>query len=420
MFKLVLYEMKKLFSNKGICLLLGVLILLPPFLVPELDKHNRSDMVSDKSGNQVPYYVYLEQIDQDLGKYKGDLFDPKLSERIEKDYEIDLILQRVDPDKISQIYGKKLSYDELYEKVDELNETVFLEETDFPRRTYYNSVVHKLYNLKQKLSKENYQNEYAFIALNPVDKVRDAIARQKELNQQMEQLKSVPIDQVLSFEHLFSVLNIVSFSLSFFFLFLMPSIFNLECKDKMLRLLKTTSLGKRKVAIAKAITVVVLSTIIPLVSTLFSTLIIHLRYGLHNWNVSTMLIQDGYIFYNLFGYYIRRLVLMMLGCLGMSVIGTFLSSIIKSSYIALGIMIAYYVIWMFWAPGTGLIDWKTFTPMHILSDSGTTVLNSTSLFYRNHLYSQELILQVFWILISIFLLYLSYIAYQKRQITNES
>ncbi len=414
MSKLVFYEVKKLFHRKGICFLLLCMILLPPFFVPKLDEHNHNYMVSDSSGNPIRGYELTAIEDKSLSLYKGNLLEKELSLRIDHDFEINHILSEVDPNKVIERYGKKLSYEELYQKIDEIDESLFYEE--FPHRTdYFSSLVHQLYQLNASLTVDNYSSYF----INPANSPEEENIRKEIYAKKLNTLK-VYVDNMYGFRQLFSTLNIVSFILSFFFLFLMPSIFSEECRHKMLRLLKTTKEGKRRVGLAKVITVVLLSIAIPLVSILFTTLVIHLRYGLQNWNVSATLISNQNMLYSMFGYYIRRMLLMIIGCLGMSVIGAFLSSMISNSYVSLGILIVYYICWMFWTSGTSYIDWRTFTPMHILSDSGTTVLGSGVFLLQSHMISLEWILHIFWMVVTIVLLGLSYIAYQKRQVTNES
>lgn len=415
MSKLVFYEMKKLFHNKWICLLLLAIVILPPFLVPELDKHNQNYMASDSSGNPILGYELEKQEDKSFAIYQGNLLEKELSNRIDQDFKINHVLSQVDPNKVIERYGRKLSYEELYQKIDEIDERLFYEEGKPHFEIYFANVVHKLYHLKESLTEGSYRHYY----INPANSQEEESIRKKIYSEKLSTSK-IYIDSIYGFRQLFSVLNIVSFVLSFFFLFLMPSIFSGEYKDKMLRLLKTTKEGKRRVGGAKIITVILLSIAIPLIATLFATFTIQLQYRLQNWNVSATLISNQNVLYSMFGYYVRRLILMIVGCLGMSVIGAFLSSMIRNSYVSLGIMIVYYILWMFWTPGTGYIDWKAFTPMHILSDSGATVLQSGVFMFKNHIISLELVLQIFWILVSILLLYLSYIAYKKRQVTNET
>ena len=420
MLKLILWEFKKMFQNKALLLILLAIIILPPFFVPELDKHNRSGMVTDCNGNEIMWYEKLEQEDAYLSNYNGDLIDETFWNQIEEDYEKNKFITQLDPIKIESKYGKHFTYQELWEKIGELDESYFYDqdETYYARKDYNCSGVSSLYQLKEKLSKEYYQEHYMTKYTYEADRSEKEKKEQEAFNQQIDSMQHLYVGNTLSFEHLFSVLNIVAFVLSFFFLFITPSIINKE--GKVLGLIKTTKRGKRQLATLKIVTIILLSILIPLISTLFTTLVIHFRYGLYNWHVSAMLISNSYLFYSIFILYIKRLFLMMLGCLGMSVVGTFLSSLFKNSYISLGTMIVFYLTWMFSTGGTGLIDWKTFTPMNILLDSGRGILEGIPLYVWNHLFSLESIMYIFWTIAAALLFYLSYIGYKRRQITNES
>lgn len=419
MIQLLVYELKKLFKNKALLLILLGIIMIPPFFVPELDRHNRSNMTMDRNGILVPQYQKLEQEDLEYATYTGDLLDDLFFQRIEEDYVKDQFLEKIDPKKIEAYYGKKLTYDEVYQKIDLLDERFFYdtEEEYRAKNGYHSSVIYNVYHLRKNFDeyKQSYHtNQYGDSSLLP----KCVQLVEEKTYKQMRSLDHLYVGRTLAFQNLFSTLNIVAFVLSFFFLFLTPSMINKE--GKALGLLKTTKYGKRQLALVKMITIVLLSTLIPLVCTLFTTLIIHIRYGLYNWHGSAMLVSNSYLFYSIFTLYIKRLFLMMLGCFGMGVIGTFLSSLFKNSYVSLGMMIVFYLTWMFSSSSMETLEWKTFTPMNILLDSGRGILEGMDFCFRNHLFSLESVVYLFWVIVSILLFYLTYIGYKRRQITNES
>lgn len=412
--KLFFYELKKLFLNKWIILSLLGILFLPSFLVPMVDKYNSRYTVIDDEGNPIAGYEYAQKTDQELEQKKGDLLDPIFSLKIEEDYQKAQLIERVNEKAVEEHYGRKFSLKELWNIVDTLEDQFFYEEDSPMRGNYYFTAINFLHELNQRFQKSNYENYYE--EYRSENKNREVL--QKNLNQKIEKLEHAYVGSSISFKNLFSVMNITSVCLAFFFLMIASNMFNKEDKDKVIGLLKTSKKGKRKIVFAKIEGLVFLSITIPLLSTLFSTLVVHLTDGLYNWNITSLQIDRysiSHIANTVFGIYLIRILFMILGCLATSAIGMLLSATFKNSYVSLGIMIILYVLCMFLPYNA---EFRILTPYNILMDTYGT-LSSDPFYLFGKVFAPEELIFYTWIIGSILLFFITYVIYKKKQITNE-